>query len=1211
MQHGFSVRDALLLRTKLTPPRLHRRVLPRPALVAKLREALDYRLTIVQAGTGYGKTTALAALNEPIIGAQFPVAGTASEAGQAPNYTLVWYTLDESDSDPQQFLAYLIGAFRSQVADLPHTPLVVLDELGRGELTAHWSKANGSPVVDALINALAESLRRPALLVLDDYHYVAKSPEIGALVERLVTFAPADLHVIAATRHPFALPGMVGWRAKNQMREIGRPDLAFQPHEIAALFRDTYGMALTPAEVAALADKTEGWPIALQLVWQGLRSEIAGAGRGLAPAGEKTVRTNAVRDSISDLLLGAHSETSPWPVWPTGQDGLAALFDYLAIELLDRQPPEIAAFLVETAVLRSLSPAACDAVVDATTCGANAGYSAAILGWLHELDLFVIALGEGQYRYHHLFHDFLRTRTEADPAAVSARHRRAAQHFERQGQHEEAIYHWLAAGNHAAAAAGMEAVGELALRTGRLDTLVAWIDALPADVLATRPLLQAFLGDICRLGSRFDEALGWYATAEQTWRARNDPAGISRALHGQAMIYLDTVRPAQAESVLQEAVRLFERIPDRQAQARLLGLMAENKLNTGKPAEAEALRGQARALLEEGPAEDTLSVRAKIRTGRLSEAQQILETWFRTEQQASERGESRPPRAHRETALLLSLIHALRGEAEQAFTSAREGIILGERLNSPFVTAVGHMRLGHALQLTLTLSRQLNPSPMLRTEDGGTDEVVDAAAVASTTIGEPFACYNTAIALGDRMAVRRTRAEAMWGLTRAYGYRGDVAAAQRAAAEGVEICRWAGDPWVESLTQLALGASHVLAGRPAEGVAILSDVLTAFRNCGDMHGRAATRLWLALAYRDLRQGEHLASSLEALLELCEANGYDSLLTTPTLAGVPNPRRIVPLLLEARSRRIRPAYVARLLAALGLAEIQVHPGYQLQVQTLGGFRVWRGDAGEPFADEVAARDWQRDKARQLFQLFLTERGRWLQRDELTERLWPHLSPESAARDFKVALNALNRAIEPARSADAPFAYIVRDGSAYRLRPEADLWLDAAIFRQECEAGLRLAARAEAAAAIAHLQAGVNLYRGDYLPDALYEDWAGEERERLLALWLRAADTLAGILIERGSYDEGLKLCEAILARDTCWENAYRLMMLAHARRGNRPQAFRAFQRCIETLRAELDVPPSAETVSLYGQVAAEPVLTGQPVQAPPSGPGSGGRAVTPL
>ena len=191
-----------------------------------------------------------------------------------------------------------------------------------------------------------------------------------------------------------------------------------------------------------------------------------------------------------------------------------------------------------------------------------------------------------------------------------------------------------------------------------------------------------------------------------------------------------------------------------------------------------------------------------------------------------------------------------------------------------------------------------------------------------------------------------------------------------------------------------------------------------------------------------------------------------------------------------------------------------------------------------------------------------------------------------RDFKVALNALNRAIEPARATDAAFAYVVRDGSAYRLRPEADLWLDAAEFRQQCEEGLRLAAGERAEAAIALLQEGLRLYRGDYLPDALYEDWASLERDRLLTLYLRAAERLASLTIERGQHDEGLKLCEAILARDACWEQAYRLLMIAHTRQGNRPQAFRAYQRCVETLRAELDVAPSSETASLYWRVAGE-------------------------
>jgi len=296
--------------------------------------------------------------------------------------------------------------------------------------------------------------------------------------------------------------------------------------------------------------------------------------------------------------------------------------------------------------------------------------------------------------------------------------------------------------------------------------------------------------------------------------------------------------------------------------------------------------------------------------------------------------------------------------------------------------------------------------------------------------------------------------------------------------------------------------------------------------------------------------------------------------------------LVPLLIEARRRRCRPAYAAHLLVEMGLPEIEAHPGYTLRVQTLGAFRVWRGRG------EIESREWQRDKARQLFQLLLTQRGHWLQRDEIVERLWPALSPEAAARDFKVALNALNRAIEPGHAADTPFAFVVREGSAYRLRPEADVWIDAAAFERACEAGLRATQAGWSDDGVQRLQDALQLYHGDYLPEVLYEDWASAERERLLSLYLRAADRLAGALIERGRFDEGLTLCQAILARDACWERAYRLMMTAYARQGNRSQVFRAYQRCVTALRGELGVDPSPATRSLYEQLSSGRSLPAQ-------------------
>jgi DNA-binding SARP family transcriptional activator len=548
-----------------------------------------------------------------------------------------------------------------------------------------------------------------------------------------------------------------------------------------------------------------------------------------------------------------------------------------------------------------------------------------------------------------------------------------------------------------------------------------------------------------------------------------------------------------------------------------------------------------------------LGVRVKLRTGRLEEAQRILEAWRVSEQ--SEGEHAHPPRMHRETVLLLSLLHSFRGQPDRAFELAQEGVALGERLNSPFITTVAHLRLGHAWQL---LPR--------RNEDNHRDAAIR--------------CYQTGIAMGDQIAVRRVRAEAMWGLVRAYGFLGDLQSAERAAAEGIDIGRWAGDPWIVALIELALGSSLVLAEQWRDALDVLSRVLASFRDCGDSFGRAASRLWLSLTYLQLRQMGRFATCVEDALALCETHGYDFLFLTPTLLGPPDPRCWVPLLIAARDRGHRRAYAVRMLAQIGLPGIVVHPGYQLRVQTLGAFRAWRGQV------EIEPRAWQRDKARQLFQLLLTHRDVWLHRDEIVDRLWPNLSPEAAGRDFKVALNALNRAIEPNRSADDPFAFIVRDGTAYQLRPDADLWLDAADFQRECEAGLRLSDSDAPVIdeAILHLQAGLQAYGGDYLPDALYEDWSSDERERLLSLYLRAADKLASLLFDRERYNEVLDVCQLILARDACWERAYRLMMLAHDRQGNRPLALRTYQRCANSLRHELGVEPSPATTHLYRSIA---------------------------
>ena len=70
--------------------------------------------------------------------------------------------------------------------------------------------------------------------------------------------------------------------------------------------------------------------------------------------------------------------------------------------------------------------------------------------------------------------------------------------------------------------------------------------------------------------------------------------------------------------------------------------------------------------------------------------------------------------------------------------------------------------------------------------------------------------------------------------------------------------------------------------------------------------------------------------------------------------------------------------------------------------------------------------------------------------------------------------------------------------------------------------------------------------------------------------------------RGDCEEGLDFCQAIRGRDVCSTRVPADHDGLCPAGQPRPGASRRL-RCVEVLRAELDVPPSAETVALYRQI----------------------------
>ena len=1055
----------MVIRSKLTPPQPQKAILHRPRLQERLTASFKYPLTLVHAGTGFGKTTALIELS-----------GLYKR--------VFWYNITEPDRDPTLFIAHLISAFLPASAHL-------LDRLEKG------GGAANTGILNALINQLTTDLEEDAILILDDFHLVSNVTDINNWLEQLVEQRPPHLHLAIACRQIPETPAFIRWRVKGNVLIVDQSDLSFSLDEIHSLFSNHYQFSITSDQAQALFSYTDGWIIALQMIWQRLQSS----------------RSKKLDNILAEL-----------------PSALSEIFNFLAQEVLMRQPEQIQQFLVSSAILRQM---------DADSCNYLLGISDSqrILHLLTEKGLFISTADNVHYRYQRLFQDFLLNQAKESSIIALNLHKKAADYFTSIKDYEEAVFHRFCDGDLSEAAKLIEFIGPKLLEIGRLRTLAKWIEQLDEHQLEQHPSLNLLMGDVLRLRSKFEDAIICYNKAEKIYLRNKDSLGRSHALRSKAQVYLDTVRPLKASSLLEEAVGLLEPQEHPSEVAALLDQLAENKLNLGKPAEARELHKEANMLRSESDPDDIyLEARALLRTGKLHEGCALLESSGALNEDLTTQ---RPQRFHREMPLLLSLIYLMLGNIQKGEFFARQGIEIGHQLDSPFVEAVGLMRLGHAYQLYPHVPWHANRLDKARE------------------------FYEKAIDLVKPFNVMRVQVEPLWGLCRFYGYQGNITEAKRYANQAIEIAETSGDYWFVALLSTTMGTSYALAGERDTAETWLNKGIGVFTQVGDTFGQSAAAC--ALVLNDWLHGtkQKALSTFAWVAPQLRVLNLGFLLTQSSHLGIQDDQLFIPLLIEAHNQGIEKDWIASILKSRNLDGIDFHPGYGMDIRCLGTFEVWRG------ANLINPRDWQREKARQLLQFFINGRGKWFTREQISDRLWPHLEGETAAQNFKVALNALNRALEPNRGPGMSPFFITRRENLYGLNLSAKIALDSDDFTTLCTLNNE-----------EDLKEAFLIYQGDYLCEISDDHWADDKRERMRDTYLTTALRLADIYFHSSRWDEAIKLSHDILTIDVCNEPAFRMLMQCHAARGNRATVQAVYQRCCAILREDLDVDPSVETVKLW-------------------------------
>ena len=197
--------------------------------------------------------------------------------------------------------------------------------------------------------------------------------------------------------------------------------------------------------------------------------------------------------------------------------------------------------------------------------------------------------------------------------------------------------------------------------------------------------------------------------------------------------------------------------------------------------------------------------------------------------------------------------------------------------------------------------------------------------------------------------------------------------------------------------------------------------------------------------------------------------------------------------------------------------------------------------------------------------LTE-GKRVSRNRLAALFWDELSDVQARTNLRHALSELNRLLNHRMP-----GLVEIDRTAVRLNTDL-CWIDAF-------------------APPTHFERLLDDLDGISFA---FDHWLATEREmfehRERASLERDLERLVG---ENAAPELQAAAARKLINFDPTHEGAVRSLMTAFAKMGDRVQAIREYERCLQALRSKADLPPSKETVSVYDTIRA----TGSSLNSP--------------
>ncbi|RME97069.1 MAG: tetratricopeptide repeat protein [Chloroflexi bacterium] len=274
------------------------------------------------------------------------------------------------------------------------------------------------------------------------------------------------------------------------------------------------------------------------------------------------------------------------------------------------------------------------------------------------------------------------------------------------------------------------------------------------------------------------------------------------------------------------------------------------------------------------------------------------------------------------------------------------------------------------------------------------------------------------------------------------------------------------------------------------------------------------------------------------------------------------------------------------AAIINAVEQASRSPSLKIQTLGQFQIWR--------DGQAIGIWERPQAETVTKLLLVRRARGARAvaaDELITRLGPDADEESGRKKLLPLISNARRTLEPdIEPRDSNF--ILRGANGYYFDVSKTVSWDLLNFREHLRLGVQLISEERWAEAAAELEKGRAAYKGDFLAEDRYADWAIGIRREVAADYCKLLTHLADAYAALGQFGPAIDACETALDKDPLQEGVYRRLMRFHACNGEKGRALKVYRDCLKLFEELFGESPTPATRQLYQAISAD-----QPVDCP--------------